>query len=550
MSSSSARYAAQPAGDQPALPAVARDGVVPERSPRSARPRRDRPSAAARRWRSARALIHGMLNDDGPSWSSDRLAPQSSPPPARRSPAAGGSSSSSRRSRRGPSSVRSRSRRPPPRSPPRTVPGPRGSARAGPPLAGGTRRSDGSSPPVAAASSESSSARSYDACPVQDVRRACGSARRARGAAPRPAIRSERLVAELDRPARDRRRSPRIAVRLGEPGERDRFQLRRTARRHELEGTLRASESVSSACSVHRVARPRAINASISSTPLSSGSSSASSSSPRWVVLELREGESSAQPDPTAILVGRREVERAREQVVRLLDREGVPRPLGRAEQVRPAPRPPRRPRASGARAATRGRRDPPSRSSRYRAIGRVELPSRAARERPVGDVSDQHVLERELDVALDLALRATEDQPARLERLERLVHVSRSPIPSRTPRQKSCPITDASSSAARASGGRASMRAAIAARTVDGSSSLETVVRHGGAELLEEQRVPLGHRHDPLDRRCVRRRQQRGRHRLRVASAERLERERRLSDASRRPTSAGSRGTPVWPAP
>ena len=51
----------------------------------------------------------------------------------------------------------------------------------------------------------------------------------------------------------------------------------------------------------------------------------------------------------------------------------------------------------------------------------------------------------------------------------------SSSPAPSRTSRQNVCPITDACRSAARAPAGRVSILAAIAARTVEGSSAPET---------------------------------------------------------------------------
>ena len=102
----------------------------------------------------------------------------------------------------------------------------------------------------------------------------------------------------------------------------------------------------------------------------------------------------------------------------------------------------------------------------------RVELAPEPSRKRRVRDVADQDVLERELHVALDLALRVAPDEAACLERFQRGRRRRRaSPIPSRTPLQNDCPITDACSNAVRASGGSASIRAAIAARTVAGRS-------------------------------------------------------------------------------
>ena len=168
-----------------------------------------------------------------------------------------------------------------------------------------------------------------------------------------------------------------------------------------------------------------------------------------------------------------------------------------------------------------------------------VQLPSRAARERPVGDVSDQHVLEREFDVSLDLALRVTEDQPAGLERLERLVRLQVS-----HPVQDAAPEVMPDHRCVEQRGARVRREGVDAPGDggPDGRRQLvaRDRVRHGGAQFLEEQRVPLGHRHDPFDRRCVRRRQQCGRHRLRVERAERLERERRLSDHPAAPGPTG----------
>ena len=145
-------------------------------------------------------------------------------------------------------------------------------------------------------------------------------------------------------------------------------------------------------------------------------------------------------------------------------------------------------------------------------------------------------MLEDELHVALDLALREAQDQPARLEALERLVDPFNSPIPSRTPRQKDCPITDAWSSAARVSDGRASMRAAIAARTVVGSSSLGTSSVIEATSSSRNSGFPSATETTRSIVDAVGGGEERRHHGARVPLGERLERKGRLTDAPATP--------------
>ena len=80
----------------------------------------------------------------------------------------------------------------------------------------------------------------------------------------------------------------------------------------------------------------------------------------------------------------------------------------------------------------------------------------------------------------------------------------SRSSNERSTPGQKCLPTTDAARTVARGSAGSASIREAIAARTVVGSSSDGPRSTTRRCELLDEQRVPLRDLHQPLDRRQV----------------------------------------------
>ena len=137
----------------------------------------------------------------------------------------------------------------------------------------------------------------------------------------RPSLRGQ--VAQLDRPVEiavvpthgDRLGDPRSASASSFAGPRVRTRSRARSE----------TENVSSVCSVHRVARPLASSASTSSAPPARGTVPASTLSAARIVLELHQHEASAEPDPSAVLVRRGEVERAREQVVRLLDRERIP---------------------------------------------------------------------------------------------------------------------------------------------------------------------------------------------------------------------------------
>ena len=169
-----------------------------------------------------------------------------------------------------------------------------------------------------------------------------------------------------------------------------------------------------------------------------------------------------------------------------------------------------------------------------------MEVPPRAARQRGVGDVPDQHVLERELDVALDLALRAPEDQAPFLEPVERLVDR----------RQLADPLQHAAPEGRTDHGGVEQGRARRRRQRVDPRGDRRShgrrqllardLVRHRGDQLLQEEGVPFGDRHHALDGGGRRLREEGGRHRLRVGIAERLERKGRLADQPAAPGASG----------
>ena len=171
-------------------------------------------------------------------------------------------------------------------------------------------------------------------------------------------------------------------------------------------------------------------------------------------------------------------------------------------EQIGDRPRRVTRLASSGARGAIRGRALSASTVLEVARDRAVELPAARARHRPVRAVADQHVLEAVLDVAGDLALWVPDDQPAVLERVQRVdhtvgrhhggEHVAPEGVPDhrgveqhrpRARRERVDPRRD------RREHGR---------RQLLGPG----LVGDRGRELLEEQRVPLAGGHDALDRR------------------------------------------------
>ena len=137
----------------------------------------------------------------------------------------------------------------------------------------------------------------------------------------------------------------------------------------------------------------------------------------------------------------------------------------------------------------------------------RGTAPPRAWRSRrrraaaSVGDVADQRVLERELDVALDLALRASR-RSARAPRARRaprrafqladpVQHAAPERLPDHRRVQQRGPRGGRKRVDPRGDRGAHGRRQLLAG----------DLVRHRGDQFLEEQRVALGDRDDALDR-------------------------------------------------
>ena len=303
------------------------------------------------------------------------------------------------------------------------------------------------------------------------------------------------------------------------------------ARGRELAPRARRARCVSSACSVQNVDRARARIASTSSRPSSSGISSASSSSARENSSSSASASAATQADPAAVLVGVRELERARVEVVRLLHgQRGARAVAGRDAGTRSARAgsPPSRQWCARTQASSVGighrRLDHPRRR-------RVQLPPERAGQRRVGDVADQHVLERELHVALDLALRNVAAR-GRAPRGPRATSSTSSSSP--------MPLQHAAPERLPDHGGVQQRGPRVGRERVDprrdrgphrgGQLAAAGLVADRRHQLLEEQRVPLRRRDDLRDRR-------------RVGS-----REQRADDLGRLAAVSGSSGSVVWP--
>ena len=169
-----------------------------------------------------------------------------------------------------------------------------------------------------------------------------------------------------------------------------------------------------------------------------------------------------------------------------------------------------------------------------------VEFPPGGARHRPVRAVADQYVLEAVLDVVGDVALGVPDDQPAVLERIQRIdhpvrrhhggEHVAPEGVPDhrgveqhrpRTRRERVDPRSD-----------RREHRR--------GQFLWPSLVGDRGRELLEEQRVPFAGGHDAVDRRRGHLREQCRRHGHGLARRERLERQGGLADHAAPPRATG----------
>ena len=166
-----------------------------------------------------------------------------------------------------------------------------------------------------------------------------------------------------------------------------------------------------------------------------------------------------------------------------------------------------------------------------------VQLSPRRTRERGVRRLTDQRVLEGVLDVAGDRALGSPEHQPARLERVERVLDIRdradrlHHAAPERVPDDRRVQDRIARLRRQRVDPGRdrgANRRWQLLGRGI---------VRHRRRELLDEQRVAAGRRHHPLDR--VRRRvlQQRRDHLGGLVRQQGFERQRRVAGHACPPT-------------
>ena len=263
------------------------------------------------------------------------------------------------------------------------------------------------------------------------------------------------------------------------------------------------------------------------------------------VLADLRQHVAPAEQDapPLRLVLG--EVERPGQQVVGLVHREGVLGTLSGREQIGDRPR-----RVARLRPVVREQpsevgpvREPVLEVARDRA---VEFPPGGARHRPVRAVADQDVLEAVLDVVGDVALGVPDDQPAVLERIQRIdhpvrrhhggEHVAPEGVPDhrgveqhrpRTRRERVDPRSD-----------RREHRR--------GQFLWPSLVGDRGRELLEEQRVPFAGGHDAVDRRGAHLREQRRRDGHGLVRRERLERERGLADQAAPPRATGSRGARV----
>ena len=248
------------------------------------------------------------------------------------------------------------------------------------------------------------------------------------------------------------------------------------------------------------------------------------------VLLQLGQGHAATETDPAPISIGLREVEGTRVEVIRLVDgargasaitgREEVLDRPGRFASFAPVVREdPGELRRIGDRRLDHARR------------GGVQLATEPAGKRGVCDVADQHVLERELHVALDLAVRVSPDEAARLEGLQGRLHIAEladlieHAAPERLPdhggvQQRGPRIRRQGVDPRRDRGAHGSRQFAVA--------RLVPQRRH---QFLDEQRVPFCRRDDLRDRRRVGSREEGADHLGRLLRRERIQRQRRLAD-------------------